>query len=164
MIRKKKRNRTDSASEQSRIMAAAFKDIKPQAHFNMRKIDMPFFNDIIAEQANAEWTNHTITLAALLAREMANWCQEQALLDQEGAILKTVKGYPFVNPRQCLLKMHTNNILALRRSLSIHARAQGVNKADMGRRTHNAKAIQDLALGFDDDLIARPHKTPDWQN
>ncbi len=155
--KKKRRGRTDTAPEQSRIMAAALMTIEPPAHVTLRPRDIPFFNSIIKEIVKADWTDHGVEVACMMARTMADLELQQRLMRKEGAILRTAKsGYPMLNPRKSLIQLHMASMLALRRSLALHARAQGVNPDDMARRSSALKDIENLTKDFDDDLIARP--------
>src|SRR3546814_6501930 len=51
--------------------------------------------------------------------------------------------------------MHAGTILSMRRSLSLHARAQQGEARDAGKRRAAAKEMEDQSP-FGDDLIARP--------
>lgn len=154
--KKRKRQRVDSASEQTRIMASAFLDLKPPKHVRMKPRDLPFFDEVIAEFAKADWSKHMLTIAALLARALGGMEDEQWKLHEEGCVAKSDRGTPVVNPRKAVVQMYAGTILALRRSLSLHARAQGVNKNRIAEKNDNAKAIENMAIGLDDELIARP--------
>jgi hypothetical protein len=59
------------------------------------------------------------------------------------------------NARHGVARDLTNSVMSLRRNLSLHARAQGGEARDLGKRKTAAKHIQD-GVTFDDDLIARP--------
>lgn len=156
--KKIRREKTTVASEQSKILAAAFTIIKPPAHIKLQQDDLPFFESIIEEMANSEWTNHSIEVACFLARDMASLEREQRLLRTEGSLKRTKTNYPITNPRKSMIQFYTASILAYRRSLCLHIRAQGVNSQDIAKRKANAKEVQGLAEDFDDDLIARPGK------
>jgi hypothetical protein len=159
MKRKKtKQRRTDTSSEQSRIMAAAFTVIKPPDHIKLSDGDVPFFESIIAEQANGEWTAHAVEMAAFLARAMGNLEREERLMRHEGMIHKTKNKYPILNQRKAAIQLYATLVLSYRRSLCLNARSQGVMPAQVAKRRNNALEIQELAHDFDDDLIARPGK------
>jgi ribosomal protein L19 len=137
-------------------MAAAFLNINPPKHVRLMKRHVPFFNSVIAEYAKAEWTDHTLEIAALLARSMGEMEEEQFQLMKEGSTMRTKHGTPVVNPRKTTVQMYAGTVLALRRSLCLNARAQGSDNADILKRKSNTKAIENLALAADDDLINRP--------
>lgn len=110
---------------------------------------------MVAEFAKSEWTAHQLEVAAFLARTMSDLDQEQVALRAEGAVVKTEKGTPVVNPRKTVVQMHAGNILSLRRSLQLHARAKGGEARDTGPRRAAAKAVEENnPLG--DDLL-NPH-------
>jgi hypothetical protein len=152
--KKIKRKRMDSASEQSRIMAGASRNITPPDNIDLTEEELVFFKRIIAEMAKAEWTEHQIDLVAFMARSMHSLNINQRKLRDEGGVIKGKNGEPIVSPRKKAVEDSIASIVSLRRSLSIHARAQGVNKADIGRRMAMAKEIEDSF--FEDDLISRP--------
>jgi hypothetical protein len=140
----------------SRIAAAAHLTLVPPTHIPLEPEELLHFDNIIAEQAKAFWTQHQLELAALLARTMHQLNYHQQKLRIEGGVIKNGKGNPVVSPRQKLINDAYDRVIALRRSLSIHARAQGVNRQDMARRNDMAKDIDDMTQAADDDLIAKP--------
>lgn len=91
----------------------------------------------------------------MLARTMADLEREQVELRAEGSICYTDKGTPVVNPRKAVIQMHAGTILSFRRSLSLHARAQGGEAEKVGPRRAATKAIEAAAETGDDDLIPR---------
>ena len=148
--------RIDSASEAVRVMASAAKPIAPPSNVRMSDGDMPFFANVIAEFARSEWTAHQLELAAMLARTMADLEREQRELRTEGSVMATERGTPVVNPRKTVVQMHASSILSFRRSLSLHARAQGGETRDIGKRRGLAKAAE-AESPLDDALLARPN-------
>lgn len=152
----KRRQRIDSAPAAVRVMSKAAAGIVPPSNVPLERADMPFFASVIAEFARSEWTAHQLELAAMLARTMADLEREQTALRKEGSVMATEKGTPVVNPRKAVVQMHASSILSFRRSLSLHARAQGGEGRDVAKRRGMAKEIEaDNPLG--DDLLARPH-------
>lgn len=150
-----KRQPVNSATAAVRIMQAATREIVPPAHVPLDDCDWPFWHSVIAEFARSEWTDHQLELAAMLARDMANLERNQRLLREEGEVMATERGTPVVNPRKMVVQTAAGTILSFRRSLSLHARAQGGEAEKIGPRRAAAKAIEaDNPLG--DDLIARP--------
>ena len=153
-----KRQRIDSAAEAVRVASGAGRSIAPPSNVPLDDSDLPFFASVIAEFARSDWTAHQLELAAMLARTMADLEREQRDLRVEGSVMASDRGTPVVNPRKAVVQMHASSILSFRRSLSLHARAQGGEARDIGKRRAGAKAIEDGvdALG-EDDLIARPN-------
>jgi hypothetical protein len=133
--------RIDSASEAVRVMGKAASAIVPPSSVPLEKCDLPFFASVIAEFARSEWTAHQLELAAMLARTMADLNREQLALRKEGSVMATERGTPVVNPRKAVVQMHASSILSFRRSLSLHARAQGGEARDVTKRRAGAKAI-----------------------
>lgn len=148
--------RIDSASEAVRVMASATKAISPPSNVPLDAEDLPFFANVIAEFAKSEWSAHQLELAAMMARTMADLEREQRVMRGEGSVVFTEKGTPIPNPRKTIVQMHSASILSFRRSLALHARAQGGDARDIGKRRTGAKAIEsDNPL--EDELFARPN-------
>jgi hypothetical protein len=146
--------RIDSISEQSKIAQKANAVIVPPDHIPMDDVDIIYFNNVIAEFAKAEWSAHQIELAAMLARAMNDMEKESRLLREEGSISYSERGTPVCNPRKTIVQMAASTILAMRRSLSLHARAQKGNPGDVAKRQAIAKAVESDVAGLDDSLIA----------
>lgn len=156
MAKRERRARIDSVGEQVRTMVAGARPIDPPSNVPLEDGDLPFFASVIAEFARSEWTAHQLELAALLARTMADIEREQRMLRAEGSVVVTEKGTPVVNPRKSVVQMHSSAILSMRRSLSLHARAQGGESRDIGRRRGLAKQVE-AGSPMDDELLARPN-------
>lgn len=150
-----KRARIDSAAEQIRVMASAAKQIHPPSTVPLDDCDIPFFANVIEEFARSEWTAHQLELAALLARTMADLTREQIAMREEGVVSKTDRGTPVINPRKTAIQMLSGTILSYRRSLGLHARAQGGDARDIASRREKAKEIEN-DNPLDDGLLARP--------
>lgn len=150
-----RRNRVDSADGKVRAMQGAGLAIEPPSNVPLDKGDLPFFASVIAEFARSEWTAHQLELAAMLARTMADLERDQRLMREEGPIMATDRGTPVVNPRKTVIQMNASIILSYRRSLQLHARAQGGETRDVATRRGIAKGIE--ADAPEDDLLARPN-------
>ena len=142
-----------SEEETSRVMQAAGKKIKPPECVPLDDDDLPFFNAVIDEFARSEWTEHSLQLAAQLARMMADLTRCQSELRTEGEIAYSEKGTPVIHPLKTAVQMYASTILSMRRSLSLHARAQTGEARDTGKRRGIAKGAE--ANVPDDDLIGR---------
>lgn len=153
---KSRKPRIDSAAEQARVMSKAATQIYPPNTIPLEDSDLPFFANVIEEFARSEWTAHQLELAALLARTIADLNREQMSLREEGSVMTTEKGTPVVNPRKAIIQMHASTILSYRRSLGLHARAQGGDARDISKRRTKAKEIE-AESPLDDDLLARPN-------
>lgn len=155
-----RRRRSDSISAATDVARAATSNIVPPAHVVMADEDWPFWRSIVAEFARSEWSDHQLEVAAFLARTMADFEREQRKLRTEGATVTGAQGAPAVNPRKAVVQMHAASILSLRRSLSIHGRAQGGEARDVGKRRAVAKKQEaDTADASKSGLIARPAGT-----
>ena len=151
----KKKQRIDSTSEQVRVMSKAATQIHPPSTVPLDEGDIPFFVNVIEEFARSEWTAHQLELAALLARTVADLNREQLAMREEGTVLMSEKGTPVVNPRKTVIQMHASTILSYRRSLGLHARAQGGEARDVAKRRTMAKQIE-ADNPLESDLLARP--------
>jgi hypothetical protein len=116
--------------------------------------DLPHWRNVVAEFARAEWTDHQLELAAMLARTMADLAREQVSLRSEGYISVRENGTSVENPRARAVKSLTGDILSLRRSLALHARARSGDSRNDANRKEAGKAIE-RDIG-EDDLLARP--------
>ena len=142
-----------SHSSAVEIMRRSLKQIRPPANCLLDAIDKRFFNNVIEEFARSEWTQHQLEIAAVLARCMNDLNREQQELRHEGFIAARANGTSVENPRQRIVKALTSDLLSLRRSLSLHARARGEAR-DISKRTKIAQAIE--RNNPVDDLLAKP--------
>lgn len=147
-----RRQRIDSATAAVAVVQAA--KINPPPHVPLEDCDKPFWENVIAEFARADWTDHQVELAAMLARSMADLNREQQTLRIEGFISVRENGTTVENPRARSVKSLTGDILSLRRSLALHARARSGDSRNDGRRKEMGRELQ--AGLTDDDLLARP--------
>ena len=81
-----KRQRVDTAAAAVEIMKGAQREIAPPGHVGMGDEDWPFWHSVIAEFARSEWTDHSLEIAAMLSRSMADLEREQRMLRAEGFI------------------------------------------------------------------------------
>ena len=149
-----RRSPITSPSEAVRVMQAATRELQPPSHVPLDDMDWPYWESVIAEFARAEWTEHQLELAAMLARTMANLEQEQRTLRAEGFISVRENGTSVENPRARAVKSLTGDILSLRRSLALHARAKSGDSRTDAKRKEAARGIE---TELDDHLLARPH-------
>lgn len=150
---KTRRARSDSTTEGVRVIAG--RNITPPSNVPLQGVDLAFFANVIAEFPRADWTAHQLELAAMLARTLADLEREQRELRVEGSVVFTEKGTPVANPRKSIVQMHAGTILSFRRSLSLHARAQGGEIRDVAKRRQAGRAVE---AGLPaDELITRPH-------
>ena len=134
--------RHGTTGEAVRMIATAASAVSPPSSVPLSAADLSFFDAIIAEAALSEWTSHTVEVAALLARSMADLEREQRLLRAEGSVLASDRGSPVVNPRSRVVADLTAAILSSRRSLQLHARAQTRDLAVAAARRRALKALE----------------------
>ena len=147
-----KRSPITSPSEAVRIAQGSTQELAPPSHVPMEDMDWPFWHNVVAEFARAEWSEHQLELAAMLARTMANLEQEQRSLRKEGFITTRENGTTVENPRARAVKSLTGDILSLRRSLALHARAKSGDSRVDAKRREVAKGLE-IA---DSELFASP--------
>ena len=149
-----KRQRIDSVAGAVATAAGLAREVTPPAHVLLDEADWPFWQSVVSEFPKAEWTAHQLEVAAQLAKAMADLETERNALRVEGYVLD-VGGKVVANPRHGIARDLTNSVMSLRRNLSLHARAQGGEARDVGKRRDQAKAIE-AGLSVDDDFIGRP--------
>lgn len=148
-----RRPRIDSSSEAVRIMQGAKRELQPPSHVPLDDMDWPYWHSVVAEFARAEWTEHNLELAAMLARTMANIEQEQRSLRAEGFVAVRENGTSVENPRSRVVQNLAGQVLSLRRSLALHARARSGDSRNDAARMENGKRLEQQ---FDDELLAAP--------
>lgn len=148
-----RKQRIDSNAAAVRIMQGVVREIMPPAHIPLEDCDWPFWENVVAEFARSEWTEHQLEIAAMLARTLANLESEQRTLRTEGFIAVRENGTTVENPRGRVVKSLAGDILSLRRSLALHARAKSGDNRDAAKQRGAGKGIE---TDLDDDLIARP--------
>lgn len=154
-----KRQRIDSASEQMKVAAATFRKIEPPSHIQLTDEQLVFFSDILDEFSKEEWTAHSLSVAAFLARDLEHLNKAQLTLEREGETVVTPKGGVTVNPLRTVVQTLSGSILNKRKALALDARSRK-DPRDTAARRSKAKAIEDsvaAAADDDEDLIARPH-------
>lgn len=151
MTKASRKPRYDSTAEQSRIMQGSVAIISPPGHVPLEAMDLPFWEDVVAEFASADWSEHALTIAAMLARTMANLEEEQRLLRQEGATITKEFRNPDGSVRKILscpnsraraVSDYMGQVLSLRRSLALHARAKSGTNQDAAKQRDAGKATE----------------------
>lgn len=149
-----RKQRADSVA--AAVVAASAPAVHPPSHIPLTDADKPFFANVIEEFARSEWTAHQLELAAMLARIMCDLNEAQQALRDEGVTTKTDRGTPVVNPLVQIVKGFTGDILAMRRSLALHARARA-NGDTRNVGTRNAALKEAQGEAIEDDLLAPRH-------
>ena len=148
-----RKQRVDSASAAVAIMQKSAAEVLPPEHVPLVEADRPFWHNIIAEKAKAEWTAHDLEIAALLARAIRRLEAEETKLDGEDTVMENAGGTPMQNPRiRVIADLHAR-VIKYRQTLGIHNRGKNGEKRDTDKRSSHAKAVE---TDLSDDLIARP--------
>lgn len=155
--------RTDSTTEMLRIAQGAQKQIAPPSHIPMQDMDWPFWHNVVNEYARADWTEHQLELAAILARALADLEENQRLLRVEGTVcereIKDKEGHvkyiqQIENVRVRTVNGMMSQVLSMRRSLALHARAKSGSNTDAAKQRTAGKATEDRFSGDEDRLLA----------
>ena len=160
--KKPRRPRVDSASGVAAAIVAGGKKIVIPKDARMAADERRVFAELSEEFSKTELTAHKIRLLIMLAKYMVSLNREQVTLGREGFTLTNSHGNRVSNPRVKVCSSLTSQILAMRRSLGIHTRAQegGSNAKAALRRSHN-KANEAHRDNYDSNLIAFPQPTPE---
>lgn len=152
-----RRPASDSKASAREVMAKATMTIICPPHIHLNEAAEYYFAEIIMERANADWAGHDISVAAKLARLMAREDVLSELLDDEGPTVEGAQGGVTKNPTATVLSDTTGKIVALRRSLCLHASGKnpGLKLAQVGKARGQRKAIQDVG-DAGDPLLAGP--------
>ena len=131
------RKRTDCKENAGQIMAKSAVPIT----VTLSETDIPFYHNVIGEFARSQWTENALEIAAMMARTLHDLDAEQQELREEGYNAVRENGTTADNPRTRIVKKLTFDLLFLRRSLGVNARAQ--NAAHVAsKKTEIAKAIE----------------------
>lgn len=149
-----KRQRIDSAAAAVEVAQASFRDLRWPDHVPLANADEPFWRSVIAEKPKAEWTDHDLEIAALLAMSMRKLRSEDAKLEDEGSVAVSAGGSPMQNPRcRVVADLHAR-VIKYRQTLGIHNRGKNGEQRDVNKRREAAFGIEDGQAS--DDLLAAP--------
>ncbi len=126
--------RTDSISNLVRIAQAARQELAPPAHVPLPDEAWPYWHSLVEEQAKADWSPHQLELAAMLARTLAALEAEQRTLSAEGSLGTGSRGVVVQNPRNRVVRSLSDQVLAMRRTLGLTARASAGSSEDAARQ------------------------------
>ena len=149
----KRKQPVNTSAAAVKIMQAAARELMPPEHVPLGERDLPFWLNVIAEKAKAEWTAHDLEIAALLSRALSRLEREETVLDGEDTVMHNAGGTPMQNPRLRVVADLHARVIKYRQTLGIHNRGKNGEKRDTDKRTNQAKAIE---ADLDDDLLARP--------
>lgn len=152
-----RRERVDSTSSAVRVARRAQEAISPPRDVPLDKADLPFFANILAMKAKADWKPHEIEVAATLARVMADLIADRTAYREEGSLVVNGKGGVMSNPRLQAMRDHAALLISLRKTLGLDARAAGDGR-DVAKQREGARKVEaDAADALDDELFARPN-------
>ncbi|WP_226661728.1 hypothetical protein [Alteriqipengyuania lutimaris] len=159
--KKPRRQRVDSVAGVAAAIVAGGKKIALPAGTTLTLKERKVFTELCEEFSRSELTAHKIRLLLIMAQQLVLLNEEQQTLAREGFAIVNANGNTIPNPRARACATLNSTILAMRRSLGIHTRAQagGDNREAALRRSHN-KANEAILDDMDDDLIARPNVVP----
>jgi hypothetical protein len=142
-------------------MQGAQREVAPPSHVPLEACDWPFWESVVAEFARADWTEHQLELAAMLARTMADLEREQRelrreggvctkeLLDAQGNVRKVIT---YENSRARSVQTFMGQVLSLRRSLALNVRSQ--RHSSDAAKTRDANKATESKASASHDLLA----------
>ncbi|WP_448578878.1 hypothetical protein [Thermaurantiacus sp.] len=149
MHRKPRADATETAIETIRKAAGA--DLSWPLSDAPDEAGAAFFASITAEIPRSEWSSHKLELAAILARTMADHEIETRALRAEGSVIVTPSGAQVRNPRCATVADLLGRILAARRSLGLHAAANGLSASRLARQRQLAREAESILDVHDPD-------------
>lgn len=154
-----RKQRTDTTKGAVVSMASALaKPIQPPKHVHLRKKDKLFWNSIVNTRARERWTAPDLELAAALARAKSDIERLQKEIDAEGDVIPNERGTLVANPKHALLETISRRVIALTKSLQVHAEAtQGKSRDQVKANKAQSEAKGVLDSIDSKSLIARPH-------
>ena len=145
---------SDTAEEMRKVAIASFENIVPPEHIGLDECYHVYFDNVIAEFAKSEWSEHQLEIACMLAMTIGDLNEQKKLLKSEGYITTRENGTTVENPRSRVVKSLTGDILSLRRSLALHARAKSGDNRSAAKQKKATLAKQ---IDFESDMLARPN-------
>lgn len=153
----KRRTGSRSAASQADIALKSNATLLPPAHVSLDDNQMPFFNSLIAEHANTDWTTHRLELAAMCDIAMYSIVENEKELLGEGHVLTRETG-SYINPRVSVVKQLTGTVLGYRRTLSLQPQKPTRDGGRLQGRREKQEEIRETSGGTSKaDLIAKPN-------
>lgn len=147
--------RIDSTSGQiSAIQSEANGLPEPPPHVRVPESAMPAWWAVVSSKRRDAWTAHDLTLAAELARSLADLEDIRVQLDDVGRVIAKANGDPAVHPLCGIEDGLVKRVLSLSRAIQVHALATQGRSENQSKR--NAAGRDARGVGDDDDLIAPP--------
>lgn len=154
-----RRARSDTLAGARRAMAgAAAPTLEPPAHVLLREKDRPFWKTIVEARARERWDELDLTLAANLARLLADLEDYQRQLDNLGAgrfVENGTSGSIKAHPLFDLIDAGSRRAVAMARALHVHAEAKQGKAKLQGKAVEKQREARQI-IGGADDLIKRP--------
>jgi hypothetical protein len=150
--------RSDSAEVAVDAMQQATREIAPPPNVTLPPEVRPYFDEIVAGRAPAEWSTPDLLLAVNLARCFYDVERISAEVASEGDTVATPRGGVAVNPKHSLLEVLSRRSVALMRMLHLHAQARNGRPEEQAKKRGVVQAARDAidrgAAGDEDDLLA----------
>lgn len=152
-----KRARRDSAKTAVDVFQNATRPtIKPPKHVTLRPGDLPFWNDVIRARARETWTDFDLSVAANLARCLADIEKVQKKLSGKDLVVSP-RGAMVENPLHRILETLTRRQIVLARNIHVHSAAttgDSRKAKDAAQAEHTARrAAAAMEDDIDDGLI-----------
>jgi hypothetical protein len=150
--------RSDSADVAVDAMAQAARVIGPPPNVTIPAEVRPYFDEIVAGRAPAEWSTPDLLLAVNLARCFHDVERISAEVRIEGDTVTTARGGVAVNPKHSLLEVLSRRSVALMKMLHLHAQARNGRPEEQLKKRGVVEAargaIERATEGDEDDLLA----------
>lgn len=157
MTTKPRRTRADSAASAVQAMVSASQpDIAVPAYVTLTESAVPFWAGVVRARTRDEWTEVDLVVAAQLAQCQADIAEEDALLREEGKVIRNDKGTPVMNPRTTVMEQLARREMALMRTLRMGGRVAGDARDQLGKRKieRQSRALRGELEEEDDGLLA----------
>ncbi|OYU50892.1 MAG: terminase small subunit [Alphaproteobacteria bacterium PA1] len=158
-----KRQPVNTVAGAAAVASAIGRTIEPPAHVPLDEDDLLFWDDVIAEKPALEWTQHDLTIAAMLVRAMADEVKARTKLRETGGAGVEVKdkdGNITIknNAYSQAVRDEAARIISYRTTLQIHGRGKNGEKRDVDRRRSLASEIEgNISEARKSDLMTRRH-------
>lgn len=133
--------------------------LEPPAHVTVPADAMPFWYDIVRGRARDKWDGHDLSMAAQLARTMADIEKLTKEIATEGHTVINFRGTPMANPKHNVLETLVRREQSLSRILHVHAQAKQGPSGDQAKGLKKQREAGAHIGDADDEMIPRPPAT-----
>lgn len=153
----RRKNANSAAAALEAAKAVNLPALQPPIHVKLKPEHMPFWSDILASRARAEWSKADLVVAAQLARCQYDIERHTDALNTEGEVLENHRGTSVMNPRHTILEQLSRRQMAFMRTLTLGGSLPGKARSDMDSARKNERTAADAKGQIeneDDPLLA----------